>query len=87
MRLERYWLVFTPNLDLPIGVSYGCGVTAYDYDDAVELLRFRVFGGADMPQPLRTVSHVDISSLDEKHVTPNMSDPLVRGVWFPRGYG
>jgi hypothetical protein len=30
------------------------------------------------------VEDVDVSQLDAGHVLPNMGDPTLRGVWFPR---
>lgn len=32
------------------------------------------------------VPDVDIRTLDQRHVIPNMEVPVVRGVWFPRGF-
>ena len=37
--------------------------------------------------PIESISEdVDISTLDEGHVRPNMGNPLRRGIWFPIGY-
>jgi hypothetical protein len=30
--------------------------------------------------------NLDIRTLDQGHVIPNMKDPTLRGVWFPLGY-
>lgn len=84
--MRRFWFKFDTAIELPPGVAYGCGITAYDYDDAQQLARQRVFAGTEMPDPARTVEDVDISQLDRDHVLPNMGDPVVRGVWFPRGF-
>jgi hypothetical protein len=64
----------------------GCGVTAHDYDDALALLRETVFGGAELPKVAAVAEDVDISTLDVRHVRPNMGNPTMRGVWFPMGY-
>src|SRR5688572_1906944 len=40
--LHRYWFEFEPSLT-PSFINMGCGVTAYDYDDAVSLLSHHVF--------------------------------------------
>lgn len=86
MRLHRYWFRFGPHgKPLPIGVRAGCGVTARDKDDALSLLRERVFAG-EPPPILQEIEDVDVSSLDPLHVIPNMDSVLVRGVWFPKGY-
>lgn len=85
MTLRRYWFEFSPRPDLPIGTRIGCGVTGYDKQDALALLRERVFRGVEPPVE-RVVEDVDVSTLDRGHVIPNMSPPSLRGVWFPLGY-
>lgn len=83
--LRRFWFQF----DLPQAqaqlVSYGlgCGVTAYDYEDAVALIKERVFKDTEMPDIRNVVEDVDVSTLDAKDVKPNMGMPVFRGVWFP----
>lgn len=85
--LRRYWLRFAePSHHLPPGFGYGCGVTAYDYEDALTLLRERVFHRTTPPDPVEVIEDVDISKLDPGHVLPNMEEPTTRGIWFPRGY-
>jgi hypothetical protein len=42
---------------------------------------FPLFGFQEID---RVVTDVDISTLDQGHVIPNMNMPLARGVWFPR---
>lgn len=85
--LRRYWIQFdATQATLPIGLGHGCGVTAYDYSDAVALLKDRVFGGESPPEAKNIVEDIDVSTLDAGHVLPNMSDPSTRGVWFPLGY-
>ena len=83
--LKRFWFKLSPLPPNPLNL--GCGITAYDYDDAVALLKERVFSrSGKSPEIISFVEDVDISSLDEKHVKPNMEVPVVRGVWFPKGY-
>lgn len=87
--LTRYWFRFEPGesySDLPSGVRLGCGVTAYDDQDAWLLLKQRVFKGSDLPKVIEMVRDVDVSTLDSSHVVPNMEVPIYRGIWFPRGY-
>jgi hypothetical protein len=60
-------------------------VTAYDYGDAMDMLRQRVFNGAE-PSVADVIVDVDVSTLDKSHVLPNMGSTIVRGVWFPLGY-
>ncbi|MDO8388733.1 MAG: hypothetical protein Q7T13_20335 [Polaromonas sp.] len=81
--LQRFWFSFE---DLPpySSLRSGCGVTAYDYDDAVEILKEKVFSQA-LPN-LAVIEGVDIHTLDKNHVLPNMGLVTQRGVWFPLGY-
>ena len=51
------------------------------------LLSTAMFGDAAVPVPSRVIDDVDVRDLDQRHVVPNMGDPAVRGVWFPRGFG
>jgi hypothetical protein len=81
MALTRYWFKFAVT-----GHELGCGVTAHDHDDAVALLRDTVFAGEALPKVEEVIEDVDIRSLDQKHVIPNMEPPIWRGVWFPKGY-
>jgi hypothetical protein len=63
-------------------LSFGAGVTGYDEEDALALLRDVV--GADLPPWLRTVKDVDAD-----RAALGIPDGLVvgnaawRGVWFP----
>lgn len=86
--IKRYWFQFSKSDSefLPIGVSSGCGLSAYNYEDAIELIKERVFSGANLPTIDDVVEEIDISTLDEAHVIPNMGDVTVRGIWFPLGY-
>lgn len=85
MKLHRFWFKFGSLKPYnPLGL--GCGVTAYDYDDAIAILRKTVFAGVEVPLVESFVQDVDISGLDQKHVIPNMEAPVWRGVWYPRGY-
>jgi hypothetical protein len=84
--LRRFWFEFQfPEGEGPFGTRAGCGVTAYDLEDARRLLRERVFHG-ELPPTQRVVEDVDVSTLDLGHVLPNMYAPTQRGIWFPMGY-
>jgi len=83
--LHRYWFKFSllkPYSDLGLG----CGVTAYNLDDAVAVLEQAVFADGRSYDVASVVEDVDVSTLDPKHVIPNMNPPIWRGVWFPKGY-
>jgi hypothetical protein len=83
--LKRFWFKFVQLPPSPLNL--GCGITAYDYDDAIVLLKERVFSRSDqVPEIVSFVEDIDISSLNEKHVKPNMEVPVIRGIWFPKGY-
>jgi hypothetical protein len=88
--LHRYWFEFDASepqdRELLAGhlLLLGCGVTAWDEEDACRLISERLFGGGSLP-PIRSITaDVDISTLDAKHVRPNMKVPVWRGVWFPQ---
>ena len=82
--LTRYWFTF-PKLPDKAALNLGCGVTAYNYEDAIDLLRERVFGGME-PTVLAFAENVDVTNLDKSHVIPNMGQVIARGVWFPLGH-
>ena len=71
---------------MPRAINLGCGVTAYGYDDALALLREKVFTDGVLPRILEfNEDDIDISLLDHEHVRPNMENPISRGIWFPMG--
>ena len=81
MPLRRYWMEFAAG-EAPLGMAWGCGVTAFDVDDALQLVA--TAAGGKIPSPVRLVEDVDVSTLDAGHVLPNMLPPVWRGVWFPQ---
>lgn len=86
--MTRYWFEFDSSQikDFLPGLPIGCGVTAYDYDDAISILRQKVFKGQEIPELKEKKENIDIRTLNQGHVIPNMRDPTLRGVWFPLGY-
>ena len=88
--LRRYWIEFA--WPKPEGIvagrpePFGFGVTAFSLDDALDLLRREFFERMESPMPpLRgVIEDVDVSTLDDDHVRPNMHPPNWRGVWYPR---
>ena len=88
MTLTRYWIRFDRPVAEPAALlAPGFGVTAYTLDDALRLLRIRVFGDRPVPPIRDVIEDVDVASLDPGHVLPNMLPPNWRGIWFPLGYG
>jgi hypothetical protein len=82
MMLRRYWFQFQ-KCDQPSILNLGCGVTAFDEADAIRLIQEKVFPHYGVREIKKVVVDVDIRTLDEGHVRPNMASPVVRGVWFP----
>jgi hypothetical protein len=75
-RLRRFWFAIPGRL--------GIGVTAESRGEAEALAKH---AAAKLRLPLdlsSVVEDVDIQSLDQKHVVPNIGPPNFRGVWFPR---
>ncbi len=87
MLLHRYWFSLgnTPKCN-PLG--FGCGITAFTHQDAVEILHSKVFAKLEGQAPTidYVIEDLDVGDLDQGHVIPNMGMVLVRGVWFPLGY-
>ncbi|HEY1199870.1 MAG TPA: hypothetical protein VGE79_02765 [Niastella sp.] len=85
---RRFWFEFEIDtaFNFPPGIGFGCGVTAFDYEDAIKILGDKVFSTINRPPFKRVIEDVDIRSLDQGHVIPNMKAPIYRGVWFPLGY-
>ena len=84
--MTRFWVEFDQQEGLPLGSEGGVGVTALDRDDALRLITKRIFDGGPLPPITEIREDVDVSTLDERHVIPNMEPPHRRGIWFPRGY-
>ncbi|XXF80872.1 hypothetical protein P2318_14255 [Myxococcaceae bacterium GXIMD 01537] len=85
--IRRYWVEFADRQEAErYGLGGGCGVSGYDREDALELIRERIFPGLELPRVSRIVEDVDVSSLDEGHVLPNIAPPVFRGVWYPGLY-
>lgn len=83
--LRRFWFKFQNTTLLPNEVLLGCGVTAATEAEAALIIQREVF--SDQPLPNYTVQpDVDISTLDQRHVVPNMLAPIWEGIWFPGGF-
>jgi hypothetical protein len=87
--MTRFWITF--KIDTPEGVvppfPRNYGVTAFDLEDALRLLKEAVFRDRGMYEIESVVPDVDVSALDPDHVLPNIGVPAGRGIWYPRGYG
>ena len=87
--MRTYWITFKrPRGDPdPLGMSLGCGVTAWSYEDALQIVQEQVFDSAPLPEIGTIIEDVECATLDANHVICNMELPFRRGIWFPRGYG
>lgn len=85
---RRFWFEFEIDtaFTYPPGIGFGCGVTAFSYEDAVRILDEKVFTTVKRPPFKKVVEDVDIQFLDQGHIIPNMAPPIYRGIWFPLGY-
>lgn len=86
--MHRYWIEFdiTGYAAPPLEAMMGFGVTSHTQDGALGLLQQHIFGGRELP-PLRgVIEDVDVSTLDPRHVRPNMGNPVWPGIWFPLGF-
>lgn len=88
MKLISYWFEFESidETNCPFVLRKGCGVTAYDYNDAISLLHEKIFIGDTMPAIKKIIESIEVSELDQNHVVPNMGIIIARGIWFPLGY-
>jgi hypothetical protein len=86
--LRRFWIRLEIYLseNPPPGVLLGCGVTARDEAQALKLIQERIFPDQQLPPVLGIIRDVDVSTLDPKHVIPNMGNHFKCGIWFPLGY-
>ena len=73
--LRRYWF--------QTATGFGFGVTAFSVEDAKHLLGQAVPGHYREAEVLNIIEDMDIRSLDQNHVVPNIGPPNLRGVWFP----
>jgi hypothetical protein len=71
--LKRFWF--------KTETGYGIGVTAYSLEDANSLIKES--DGFIDKKIVEVTENVDIRTLDQGHVIPNMGAPNFRGIWFP----
>jgi hypothetical protein len=85
--LKRYWFEFDFSGDEPSQYGYlpihGCGITAYDYDDALLIMRRFILPNNQLPKFSRIIENIDVSTLEDMKIIPNLGVPVWRGVWYP----
>jgi hypothetical protein len=74
--LRRFWF--------PTAIGFGFGVTARTRDEAEAMARQAAAQLRRAFEPLKVVEDVDVRTLDQGHVVPNMGAVNFPGVWFPR---
>lgn len=86
--LKRYWFEF----DYPeprighgayIPANDCCGITAFDYDDALKIMRRFMLRENETPSFCQVIENIDISAIDDENVHRNLGVPIWRGVWYP----
>ena len=78
--LTAFWIV-PPGRHGPLGF----GVTAYDIDDALSIIRslgYATYLPTDLSS-LEITRGVRYTDLEENHVRTNMGPIVVRGMWYP----
>jgi len=80
--LTRYWFEFVRG-GQATALSLGCGITAYNLDDARRMLRQEIVPLYGDRTVARVIEGVEVASLDETGVRRCLGNPTVRGVWFP----
>jgi hypothetical protein len=85
-KLRRFWIEFEKDEKDPFRYGLGFGVTALSPEDALSLLAESLCKENALPAVRKMISDVNISTLDQKHVIPNMESPIWRGIWYPMGY-
>src|SRR5687768_13629377 len=90
--LRRFWFEFDLSGEalrrFGYFPSYGVGITAYNYEDALSLLRKWVIRGDEMPKITKVIENVNVSRLLEANfahtkLLPHLGCPAWRGVWHP----
>ena len=86
--LKRYWF----ELEFPkprlghegyIPADGCCGITAFDYLDALKILRRFMLRDDETPIFRRVIENVDVSALEDENIHRNLGVSVWRGVWYP----
>lgn len=86
--LKRYWFEFDyPKPRIGHGVYIPacgcCGITAFDYTDALKIIHRFFLRDNETPIFSQIVENVDISLIDDENIKHNLGVPIWRGVWYP----
>ena len=83
--MKVYWV--TLDVSSYSALSFGCGVTAMDTEDASKLVQTVAFPawGEGAVQFIEEVESMDDLFAEKKYVYPQLcGDILRRGVWYPK---
>ena len=75
--LTAYWIEFGPLL------ASQFGVTAYSFNDAISILKQKVFRKEEIPPVKTFTENIKFRDLDQNHVVPNIGAISERGIWYP----
>jgi hypothetical protein len=75
LRLRRYWFKTKER--------FGFRVTAYSLEDAKHLVDDAARSLSVNYEVLEILEDIDVRTLDQNHIVPNMGAPNFRDVWFP----
>jgi hypothetical protein len=84
--MRRFWIAIEP-LPYASNLNLGCGVTAETEEEAVAILLERAAASNDAVSIRSITLDVDVSTLDDRHVLPNVGNIFRKGIWWPQGYG
>jgi hypothetical protein len=73
--LIRYWF--------KTDIGFGYGVTAFSQSDAEDLLSSVGNVTGKHRKVVEIIPNIDVRTLDQNRVIPNMGPPNIRGIWFP----
>lgn len=84
----KFWIKLKQSIfdNPPIGTLLGIGVTAESKEEALILIKDKVYINRDMPEIEFVDSYISIDNLEENHVRPNIGNMDDKGIWFPLGY-
>ena len=57
--MKRFWFEFIFDKEkIPSGMGMGCGVTAFDYGDAIDLISSKIFKDKALPKIKKVIEGV-----------------------------
>lgn len=84
----RYWFEFDLSNyeNPPLEIVRGCGVTAWSLEDALNIIKEKIFIDREIAPIKKCIENVDITTLQTNSKLSNMGVPVWPGIWFPLGY-